>query len=114
MRGMASAVLALESVVLFLSTPVMIQVSGVDSGPAVTAGLGLAVVALVVCALLRYRWGYVAGSLVQVAAIALGFVVTTMFVLGGIFALLWGAALVLGRRVDAAKAQRAADRPQAM
>ena len=49
----------------------------------------------------------------QVAAIALGFVVTTMFVLGVIFALLWGAALVLGRRVDAAKAQRAADRPQA-
>jgi len=107
MRGMASAVLALESVVLFLSTPVMIQVSGVDSAAAVTAGLGLAVLALVVCALLRYRWAYVAGSLVQVAAVALGFVVTTMFVLGLIFALLWAAALVLGRRVDAAKAQRA-------
>lgn len=107
MRGMASAVLALESVVLFLSTPVMIQVSGVDSAAAVTAGLGLAVLALVVCALLRYRWAYVAGSLVQAAAVALGFVVTTMFVLGLIFALLWAAALVLGRRVDAAKAQRA-------
>jgi hypothetical protein len=107
MRGMASAVLALESVVLFLSTPVMIQVSGVDSAAAVTAGLGLAVLALVVCALLRYRWAYVAGSLVQVAAVALGFVVTAMFVLGLIFALLWAAALVLGRRVDAAKAQHA-------
>jgi hypothetical protein len=113
MRGMASAVLGLESVVLFLSTPVMIQVSGVDSTLAVAAGLGLALVALVVCALLRHRWGYVAGSLVQVAAIALGFVVTTMFVLGVIFAVLWAAALVLGRRVDAVKAQRA-DRPQAM
>jgi hypothetical protein len=107
MRGMASGVLALESVVLFLSTPVMIQVSGVDSGAAVAAGLGLAVVALLLCGLLRFRWGYIAGSLLQVAAICLGFVVTTMFVLGAIFALLWTAALVLGRRVEAAKAARA-------
>ena len=105
---MASAVLALESVVLFLSTPVMIQVSDVDTGPAVAAGLGLALAALVLCGLLRFRWAYVAGSLLQVAAVALGFVVTTMFVLGVIFALLWAAALVLGRRVDAAKAARGA------
>jgi hypothetical protein len=104
MRGMASAVLALESVVLFLSTPVMIQVSDVSSGPAIAAGLGLAVLALAVCGLLRHRWGYAVGSLLQVAAVGLGFVVPTMFVLGVIFAALWTAALVLGRRVDAAKA----------
>jgi hypothetical protein len=106
MRGMASAVLALQSVVLFLSTPVMIQVSGVAQGPAIAVGLGLAVLALTLCGLLRYRWAYVAGSLLQVAAIGVGFVVGTMFVLGVIFALLWMAALVLGRRVDAAKAAR--------
>ncbi|MDQ4085108.1 MAG: DUF4233 domain-containing protein [Actinomycetota bacterium] len=105
---MASAVLALESIVLFLSTPVMIQVSGVDSGMAIAVGLGLAVAALVLCGLLRSRWGYVAGSLLQAAAVGLGFVVTTMFVLGTIFALLWATALVLGRRVDAAKAAREA------
>ena len=107
MRAMASAVLALESVVLFLSTTVMTKDSSVTQATALFLGLGLAVAALVVCMLLRYRWGYVAGTLVQVAAIALGFVVTTMFLLGVIFAVLWGAALVLGRRVEAAKAQRA-------
>ena len=56
MRGMASAVLALESVVLFLSTPVMINVSGVDRVTAVVAGLGLAVAALVGPAM-RYLTG---------------------------------------------------------
>jgi Protein of unknown function (DUF4233) len=106
MRTMAAAVLGFESIVLFLSTPVMIQVSDVSPGSAVAVGLGLAVAAVVLCALLRHRWAYVAGSLLQVAALALGFVVPTMFVLGAIFALLWGAALVLGRRVDAAKAAR--------
>jgi hypothetical protein len=104
MRTMAAAVLGFESIVLFLSTPVMIQVSDVSPGGAVAVGLGLAVAAVVLCGLLRHRWAYVAGSLLQVAALALGFVVPTMFVLGAVFALLWGAALVLGRRVDAAKA----------
>ncbi len=108
MRGMAAAVLALESIVLFLTTPVMIQVSDVGQGPALAAGLGLAGAAVLLCGLLRHRWAYVAGSLLQVAAIGLGLVVSTMFVLGAIFALLWGAALVLGRRVDAAKAARGA------
>ena len=106
MRTMAAAVLAFESVVLFLSTPVMIQVSDVSPGLAVAVGLGLAVAAVVLCALLRHRWAYVAGSLLQVAALALGFLVPTMFVLGAIFGLLWAAALVLGRRVEAAKAAR--------
>jgi hypothetical protein len=105
---MAAGVLALESVVLFLSTPVMIQVSDVGQATAVAVGLGLAVVAVVLCGLLRHRWAYVAGSVLQVAAVGLGLVVPTMFVLGAIFALLWTLALVLGRRVDAAKAQRAA------
>jgi hypothetical protein len=108
MRTMAAAVLGFESIVLFLSIPVMIQVSGVPQGPAIAAGLGLAVVAVALCGLLRYRWAYVAGSLLQVAAIGLGLVVGAMFVLGAIFAALWGAALVLGRRVDAAKAARGA------
>jgi hypothetical protein len=42
----------------------------------------------------------------QVAAIGLGVVVPTMFVLGGVFALLWAMALVLGRRIDDAKTQQ--------
>jgi hypothetical protein len=105
-RRMAGAVLALESVVLFLSTPVMIQVSDVSAGPAIAVGLGLAVLSLLLSGMLRFAWGFVLGSVLQVAAVALGLVVPAMFVLGGIFALLWVMALVLGRRVDTAKAQQ--------
>ena len=105
-RRMASAVLGLESIVLFLSTPVMIQVSDVPRGQAIAVGLGLAVLALLLCGLLRFPWAYVLGSVLQVAAIGLGLVVPTMFVLGGVFALLWAMALVLGRRIDDAKAQQ--------
>jgi hypothetical protein len=105
-RRMAASVLALESIVLFLSTPVMIQVSDVPQGRAIAVGLGLAVLALLFCGLLRFSWGYVLGSVLQVAAIGLGLVVPTMFVLGAVFALLWAMALLLGRRIDDAKAQQ--------
>ena len=42
-RGMCAAVLALEAVVLGLTTPVMIAVTKVDTATALWTGLGLCV-----------------------------------------------------------------------
>ena len=42
---------------------------------------------------------------VQVAAVGLGFVVPIMFVLGPIFALLWGTAYGLGRKIERERAE---------
>jgi len=107
-RTMCAAVLVFEAIVLGLSVPVMITVADVDTGPALAAGLGLTVAAVVVAGLLRYRWAYVAGSLLQVGAVALGFVVPAMFVLGLVFAACWVLALLLGRRIAAIEQERAA------
>ena len=104
---MCASVLAFEAIVLGLTTPVMITAADVDTGSSLVVGLGLTVAAVVVAALLRFRWAYALGTLLQVAAVGLGFVVPTMFVLGVIFAAFWAMAIVLGRRVDAAKAARA-------
>jgi Protein of unknown function (DUF4233) len=105
-RVLASSVLALEAVVLMLVAAPMITVYDVTPAVAVAVCLGLGAVALLTCALLRSPAGVVLGSLVQVAAVGLGFVVPIMFVLGVIFGAIWVAALVLGRRVDAIKAER--------
>jgi hypothetical protein len=102
-RSLASIVLAFESVVLALVTPVMISVADVRPAVAVPICIGLFVLALVAAGLLRFRAGYVIGSLVQVGAVGLGFVVPVMFVLGLFFAGFWVAALVLGRRIEEAK-----------
>ena len=104
---MCASVLAFEAIVLGLTTPVMITVADVDTGTALAVGLGLAVAAVVIAGLLRFGWAYALGTLLQVAAVALGFVVPAMFVLGLVFAAFWAMAIVLGRRVDAAKATRA-------
>lgn len=108
MRGVAAAVLTFEAIVILLAMPVAITVVDVDRGPALAVGIGLAVACVVVAASLRRSWGYAAGWVVQAATVALGFVVPAMFVLGGLFAVLWFLALQLGRRVEAAKAAREA------
>jgi Protein of unknown function (DUF4233) len=103
-RGMCAAVLSLEAIALGLTTPVLISISGVATGTALAIGPGLLVACLVVAGLLRWPWAYALGWAIQVAAVALGFIVGIMFVLGGIFALLWGMADYLGRRIERERA----------
>lgn len=118
-RGMCAAVLSLEAVTVALSTPVMVAVADVALAPALASGLGVAVACLVIAGLLRSEAAYVAGWAVQVAAIALGLLVTPMFFLAGLFAALWAAADLLGRRIereraaayDAYEAARSEERP---
>ena len=52
--------------------------------------------------------GVVLGWSIQAAAIALGFVVTAMFVLGILFLALYAGSWVLGRRIDRERAEREA------
>ncbi len=103
-RGMCAAVLSLEAITLGLTTPVMIKVADVDTGIALGVGLGLAVLCLLIAGMLRGEWAYALGWLVQLGAIGLGFVIGLMFFLGGLFALLWATAYLLGRKIERERA----------
>ena len=101
---MCAAILTLEAITLGLTTPVLISVADVAKGTALSIGLGLAVVCVLLAGMLRAEWAYALGWVVQVAAIGLGFLVPLMFLLGGIFALLWGTAYFLGLRIERERA----------
>jgi hypothetical protein len=103
-RGKSAAVLSLEAITLGLTTPVMITLTDVSTPTALALGLGLAVACLVLAGLLRSEWAYGAGWAIQLAAIGMGFVVPMMFLLGAIFALLWGMAYFLGRKIERERA----------
>jgi hypothetical protein len=107
MRMMCAAVLVLESVALFLTAPVLISLTDVGTAQGWGIGIGLALLCLLGAGLMRRGPGMWIGHLVQVLAIGLGFVLPVMFALGAMFAALWILAIVLGRRVDDAKAARA-------
>lgn len=109
LRSLCATVLFVEAITLGLTTPVMITISDVPTATALALGLGLAVTCLVAAGLLRFAWAYWIGHAIQVAAVALGFLVTLMFVLGPIFALLWGTAYVLGRRIERERAEAYAE-----
>jgi ABC-type nitrate/sulfonate/bicarbonate transport system permease component len=103
-RGMCAAVLSLEAVTLGLTTPVLISIADVEVATALAVGLGLMVACLLVAGMLRSEWAYGLGWVIQAAALGLGFVIPLMFVLGGIFALLWGTAYFLGRKIEQERA----------
>jgi len=103
---MCATMLGLQAVVLGLTTPVMISVASVEVGTALWVGLGLAAACVVVAGILRWPWAYYLGWAIQVASLALGFVIPMMFFLGAIFAALWAVAFFLGAKVDRERAER--------
>jgi hypothetical protein len=105
MRTVLMTLLLFEIIVFALAIPVMIFLSQVSGATAGLLGGGTALLALVGAGLLRRPAGYLVGWVAQVAGVALGFVTTSMFAIGGLFALLWVISFVLGKRLDAARPQ---------
>jgi hypothetical protein len=99
---LSATVLVLEAVVIALTIVPAVKLEHVAPG---TAGLaaGLAVVlALVLAVLARHvlTVTLVAGTILQGLIIASGAVLPVMYILGGIFALLWVTGIWLGHRVE--------------
>lgn len=95
-RRLAASVLGMEVVVFWLALIVAVVVARVSAAVAVPIGVGLALSCIAVAACMRRPWAYPAGWALQVLAVASGFVVHTMFIIGPIFLLLWFAALRIG------------------
>lgn len=107
-RRLCSAILVLEAIVLGLSTLVLVNVTSMNKSVGLSVGLGLFVVCLLTSGLLRFRWAFTLGWLIQIAAIAMAIETLTLGFLGLIFLTLWITAVRLGARIDHDKAAWAA------
>jgi hypothetical protein len=108
MRVVLLSVLAFEFILFGLAIPVMILISDV---PPATAGLcagGAALLALAAAGLMRRPLGYPLGWLTQLVGLALGLLTSAMFIVGGLFLVLWVITFVLGKRLDEQGQARAA------
>jgi Protein of unknown function (DUF4233) len=99
-RILAASTLSLEAFAVFFGGLVAKDLSSLSTGAALTLFSLLALACLVTAGLLRSVWGYRLGSALQVAVLATGVWVPSMFIVGAAFSLLWIAALVLGGRAD--------------
>jgi Protein of unknown function (DUF4233) len=95
-RRLTSGVLGMEFVVFWLAIIVAVVMTDVSAAVAVIVGVVLALGCLVVVARISRPWAYRAGTVLQALAVACGFAVPAMFILGVIFAGLWLVALRLG------------------
>lgn len=109
MRVIAASVLVFEALVVVLAIPVAVTLGDVDAAVAITGGLLLVALCLLAAGTLTRSWGYSIGWLVQVLLLLSGFVVHAMFLVGGLFAVLWIVGLRVGRRGEELHAQRWAE-----
>lgn len=102
MRVLGSSVLVMEA--LTMGFALLIAMNSSDTWVLALGG-AVAILLLLTPGLLKRRAGWILGSLLQVPMVAFGTEVFAMYFLGGIFALLWVAAIIVGRAGEAARAR---------
>jgi hypothetical protein len=106
-------VLGFEVIVVFLAALVAFGLRSLSPVAALAGGGVLIVIMLLTLGLLRFRWGFAVGWLVELAIVATGFVLPAMFVVGGFFAVLWAYCMIQGARIDREKAAAQRAQPNA-
>ena len=101
MRVLGSAVLAMEFLIMGFA-----MLLAKDTHEMATIIYGFAVMFLLICSirLLKKRSGWILGSILQFLVIGYAVVVPSMAIVGLIFGGLWIAAIVVGRKGEAARA----------
>ncbi len=106
MRVLGSAVLVMEFFVMGFAV-LLAKDNGEPSS--VIAGLILALLFLLTPGILKKKSGWIFGSLLQIPMNAYAVVVPSMAIVGPIFAGLWVAAIVIGRKGEAIRAKLLAE-----
>lgn len=100
-RQLCGTVLIMEAVVLALAIAPAVALEHLSASLAGGVCGALALCALVLGGLVgRRAWAFWAGSVLQALVIAAGVLVPAMYALGGIFAALWIAGILLARRLQ--------------
>jgi hypothetical protein len=100
-ESLLSIVLGLEAALLFFVTITAFGLKAVPPAVAFGGGSALFVILLLAAWLMRYPWAIWLGWALQVALVALGFLMPLMFFIGAGFAAIWVYCFVTARRLDA-------------
>jgi hypothetical protein len=107
MRVLGSAVLVMEFFVMGFA---MLLAKDNHGTSAIIVGAVIALLLLLTPGLLKKRTGWILGSALQIVMIGYAVVVPSMAIVGLIFGGLWIAAIVVGRRGEAIRAELMASR----
>ncbi|MGA1278711.1 MAG: DUF4233 domain-containing protein [Candidatus Nanopelagicaceae bacterium] len=107
MKILARSVLTMEAITMgFALLLVRLDYQGAE----LTVGIVISLLLILCAGLLRSRFGWILGWALQGAILLYGFVIPSMFFMGGIFAALWVAAIHFGKKGEAMRAAMIAER----
>jgi len=109
MRMLASSVLIMEFLVMCFA---MLLAKDNHEPSTIIAGAIIAILMVLTPGLLKKKWGWILGSILQILMISYAVVVPSMAIVGLIFGGLWIAAIVVGRKGEAARARLMSTRTQ--
>ena len=109
MRILGAAVLAFEA---FLMGFALLLAKDNHGSLAITLGIILMIALILNSGIMKRKVGWIMGSIFQLCLIGYGFVVSAMFFMGALFAALWVAAIVVGRKGEAIRAELLANPPK--
>lgn len=105
-RALASIVLGFELIVVFLGGLTIFGLNALEPRElGIFIGLALAALMILGLALMRTPLGIPIGWAAQVGMLATGFILPALFIAAGLFAGLWIYCIIVGGRMDAARAQ---------
>lgn len=115
-QTLASMVLAFEIIIVFLAALVIWGLAPTENGTlglppwvALAAGGMLIILLVLTIGLLRFRWGYTVGWVLQVLIVAAGFLNPAMFFVGALFGGMWWYCMIAGARIDRERTASIAD-----
>jgi Protein of unknown function (DUF4233) len=102
MRVLGASVLVMES--LTVGFAILLAIKD-QSTVGIIYGSVIALLLFVTAGLLKRRSAFYGGSILQIFVIAYGFFVPSFFIVGAVFVGLWAAAIIVGRKGEAARAE---------
>lgn len=99
-RSLGAIVLGFELIVVFLGALVIFGLKALPAGWALGGGAAVVVAMGVTIGLLRFRWAYWIGWLLQFVVIASGIVLPMLFIVGVLFTALWAYCMITGAKLD--------------
>ncbi len=99
-RSLASIVLGFETIVVTLAALVIFGLGALPPVLALGGGAALCLALVAVIGLLRFRWAYLIGWILQAIIVATGIFNPVMFFVGALFAAMWTYCMISGTRID--------------
>ncbi|MGI9825178.1 DUF4233 domain-containing protein [Agromyces sp. Marseille-Q5079] len=109
--SLAAILLGFELIVVFLGALMIWGLTPEDGGPfglprwaPLVVGGAVIVLMIATIGLLRFRWAYALGWIVQALIVVSGFIHPAMFFIGALFGGIWAYCMIAGERIDRERA----------